>query len=94
MIIDWIVALLVGALIGWLASLIMHTDSEQGPLANIIIGIIGAALGRWLLGNVLNLGGAASAESFSIVGVLWGVVGAVILIAVLKALNLMGSSRT
>ena len=89
----WIVAIIVGALIGWIASMLMHTDAEQGPLANIIIGIIGAALGRWLFSDVLGLGGAAVAGQFSLVGLFWGVVGAVILIAILKAFNLMGGGR-
>ena len=90
---DLIVALLVGALIGWVASLIMKTDEQQGALANIIIGIIGAGLGRWLFADVLGLGGAASAGSFNLVGLFWGVVGAVVLIAILKFFNLMGSAR-
>lgn len=84
---DWIIAILVGALIGWLASLVMGTDARQGAVANILIGIIGSALGRWLFGDVLNLGGAAAAGSFSIMGIVWGVLGAVVLIFLLRAIR-------
>ncbi|MCC2631719.1 MAG: Transglycosylase associated protein [Patescibacteria group bacterium] len=90
---DIIVALLVGALIGWVASLIMRTDYQQGALANILIGIVGAALGRWLFADVLGLGGAASAGQLNLMGLFWGVVGAVALIAILKLFNLMGTER-
>ena len=58
---DWIIAILVGALIGWLASVVMKTDARQGALANIVIGIVGSALGRWLFGDVLGIGGAVAA---------------------------------
>lgn len=86
---DWIVVLIVGALIGWIASLIMHTDAQQGALANIVIGIVGALLGRWLFADVLGFGSAAAAGGFSLMGLVWGVLGAVILIAILKAFRVM-----
>lgn len=85
----WIIAILVGALIGWLASLVMGTDARQGALANIVIGIVGSALGRWLFGDVLHIGGAVAAGSFSLLGLLWGVLGAVVLIFILRALRLL-----
>ncbi|PZA08876.1 MULTISPECIES: GlsB/YeaQ/YmgE family stress response membrane protein [unclassified Meiothermus] len=86
---DWIVAILVGALIGWLASLIMGTDARQGALANIVIGIVGSALGRWLFADVLGIGGAAAAGSFSLIGILWGVLGAIVLIFILRAVRIL-----
>lgn len=85
---DWVIAILVGALIGWLASIVMRTEAEQGAIANILIGIIGSALGRWLFGSVLNLGGS-NAGAFSITGILWGVLGAVVLIFLLKAVRVL-----
>jgi uncharacterized membrane protein YeaQ/YmgE (transglycosylase-associated protein family) len=84
----WIIAILVGALVGWLASIIMKTDSQQGPIANILIGIIGAALARWLFADVLGIGGA-SAGTLSIMGIVWGLIGAVVLIFLLKALRVL-----
>lgn len=85
---DWLVVILVGALIGWIASLIMKTDAQQGALANILVGIIGSVLGRWVFGDVLGIGGATAAGAFSIMGIIWGIVGAVILLAILKAFKL------
>jgi uncharacterized membrane protein YeaQ/YmgE (transglycosylase-associated protein family) len=85
---DWIIAILVGALVGWLASIIMKTDAQQGPIANILIGIVGAALARWLFGSVLGIGGTA-AGTFSLMGVVWGLIGAVVLIFILKALRVL-----
>lgn len=83
----WIITIVVGGIIGWLASLVMGTDMEQGLLVNIIIGIIGSLLGKWIFFDVLGIGGAIVAGSFSIWGVIWGVIGAVILIAILKLLH-------
>lgn len=85
----WIIIILVGALIGWLASLIMNTDQQQGTLANIAIGIVGSLLGSWLLGSVLGIGGASVAGALSVWGIIWGVVGAVVLIAILKAIKVL-----
>ena len=77
---DLIITLIVGGIIGWLASIIMKTNAQMGLLANIIVGIVGSLLGYWLAGVL----GIATA------GVLrWvmGVIGAVVLIGILKALN-------
>jgi uncharacterized membrane protein YeaQ/YmgE (transglycosylase-associated protein family) len=86
---DWIILIIVGALIGWIASKIMATDAQQGALANIGVGIVGALLGRWLFADVLGIGGAAAAGTLSLGGIIWGIVGAVILIAILKALKVL-----
>lgn len=80
---DWLLLIVVGALIGWLASLIMKT--QQGIIVDILVGIIGSMLGRWLFSDVLGIGGASVAGAFSIIGIVWGVVGAVILLAILRA---------
>lgn len=85
----WIITILVGALVGWLASKIMHTDAQQGALANIAIGIVGSLLGIWVFGGLLHIGNAVNAGDFSIMGIIWGVVGAVILIAILKAIKVL-----
>lgn len=77
-----IVTLIIGGVVGWLASLIMKTDAQAGIIANIIVGIIGSWLGFWLAGL---LGLSASGP---IVGWIIAVVGAVILIGILKMLNI------
>jgi len=86
---DWIILIIVGALIGWIASKMMNTDAQQGALANIIVGIVGSLLGKWLFADLLGIGSASNAGSFSIMGIIWGIVGAVILIAILKALKVL-----
>lgn len=85
----WIILILVGALIGWIASKLMRTDEQQGALGNIIIGIVGSLLGSWLFGSVLGIGGASVAGTLSLWGIVWGVIGAVVLIAILKALKIL-----
>jgi uncharacterized membrane protein YeaQ/YmgE (transglycosylase-associated protein family) len=84
---DWLVTILVGAFVGWLASLIMRTNARQGLFLDVVVGVVGAALGRGLFSSVLGVQGAAEAGELSLRGVLWGVIGAVALLALLKALN-------
>lgn len=77
-IISWIV---LGALAGWLASMIAGTNARMGGLANIIVGIIGAFIG----GLVMRLFGAEGAVSgFNLSSLLTAILGAVILLYVLK----------
>ncbi|MCD0157636.1 MULTISPECIES: GlsB/YeaQ/YmgE family stress response membrane protein [unclassified Deinococcus] len=85
----WIITILVGALCGWLASLIMKTDAQQGAIANILIGIVGSILAQAVFGNMLNLGGEVAGNGFSFWSIIWGVVGSVVLIAILKALRVL-----
>lgn len=49
----WII---VGGLIGWVASLIMKTDGQQGVFLNIVVGIVGALIGGWLISPLVNVG--------------------------------------
>ena len=84
----WIITIIVGGIIGWLASLIMKTDEEQNLLVNILIGIIGSLLGKWIFSDILGIGGAAVAGTFSFWGIIWGIIGSVILIAILKLLHI------
>lgn len=83
----WIVTIIAGALIGWLASLVMKTDAQQGALANILVGIVGSVLGKWIFVDMLGIGGATASGDLSFIGVFWGVLGAIILIALLKLFN-------
>lgn len=85
----WLISIIVGGIIGWLASLFMKTDAQQGLILNIIIGIVGSGLGRWLFADVLGIGGAAAAGTFSVVGLVFGVLGAIVLIVILKALKVL-----
>lgn len=86
---SWIITILVGALCGWLASLIMKTDGQQGAVANILIGIVGSLLAQAVFGSWLNLGGDAAGTGFSFWSIVWGVAGSALLIAILKALKVL-----
>ncbi len=75
-----IIQLIVGGVIGWLASMVMKTNAQMGVVANIIVGIVGAGLGGWLAGQLGTGGGPAMAW-------IMAVAGAAILIALLKAIG-------
>jgi len=82
--INFILWLLFGALVGWLASLVMRTDAQQGTLMNIVVGIVGAFIGG-LLANWLGFGGAnINQGNFSLTALLVSFVGAVILLAIVN----------
>ena len=74
--------LIVGGIVGWLASMIMKTDGQQGILLNIVVGIIGAFVGGWLISPLVGAGTINS--GFSIASVLVSLVGAVILLAIVN----------
>lgn len=71
---------LVGLIAGYLASLVMKTNSEQGMLSDILIGMVGAVLG----GFVMNLFGADGADGFSLYSIFVATLGAVLLIGIKK----------
>jgi uncharacterized membrane protein YeaQ/YmgE (transglycosylase-associated protein family) len=87
--IGFLLSLVVGAFIGWLASIVMKTNGQQGTLLNICVGVIGAAVGSWLFGDVLEIGTAYASGTFSVVGVLWATAGACIVIGVLKLVRVL-----
>lgn len=81
---NWIITLVIGGVIGWLASLIMKTDAQQGIFLNIIVGIIGAFLGGWL-GGLLGIGGGdINSGNFSLSGLLLSLIGAIVLLAIVN----------
>ena len=77
-----LVNLIVGALIGWLASMVMKTNGQMGALANIVVGIVGA----WLGGVLAGMLGFAAVTTVS--SLIVAILGACVLIAILKALNI------
>jgi uncharacterized membrane protein YeaQ/YmgE (transglycosylase-associated protein family) len=85
--INLILWLLFGALVGWLASLVMRTDYQQGALLNIIVGIVGALIGGFLFG-----GPTINSSVFNLTALLISFVGAVILLAVVNLVR-RGSVR-
>ena len=80
---NFIIWLIVGGLIGWVASMIMKTDAQQGVLLNIVVGIVGAFLGGWLISPLLGAG-TVNQGDFSLAGLIVSLVGAIILLAVVN----------
>ena len=78
-----IIALVIGGIIGWLASIVMRTDAQQGILLNVVVGIIGSLLGSFLLGPLLG-GGNIMSGSLDIRTLLVALLGAIILLAVVN----------
>jgi uncharacterized membrane protein YeaQ/YmgE (transglycosylase-associated protein family) len=83
----WII---VGLIAGALAKLIMPGDDPGGIVVTIIIGIVGAVIGGWLL-HLIGIGGGAGSGGF-VFSIITGIVGAVILLAIYRAL--IGGRRT
>ncbi|MCX6046388.1 MAG: GlsB/YeaQ/YmgE family stress response membrane protein [Chloroflexi bacterium] len=80
---NFIIWIIVGALLGWLASIIMRTDAQQGALLNIVVGIIGAFLAGLLLTPLFGVG-TINQNNFSIASLLVSLLGAVILLAIVN----------
>lgn len=85
--IGFIIWLIVGGVIGWLASLIMRTDAQQGIMLNIAVGIIGAFIGGWIFS-----GGTINNAPLTLKSFLVSLVGAVILLAIVNLIR-RGSVR-
>lgn len=81
-----IVWLIVGGVVGWLASLVMRTDAQQGILLNIVVGIVGAFLAGLLLG------GGSINEDINLMSILYSLLGAIVLLAIVNLIR-RGSVR-
>lgn len=79
----WILIIIIGGILGWLASIIMRTDAQQGILLNIVVGIIGAILGGLLLSPLIGAGNITEGD-FSIGSLLVSLLGAVVLLAIVN----------
>jgi uncharacterized membrane protein YeaQ/YmgE (transglycosylase-associated protein family) len=75
-----LVTLIIGGIVGWLASIVMKTNAQMGIIANIVVGVVGAAIGNWIAAQL----GLASG---GIAGWIVAVIGAMVLIGVLKAVG-------
>jgi uncharacterized membrane protein YeaQ/YmgE (transglycosylase-associated protein family) len=81
--IAWIV---IGGLIGWIASKIMNTDAQQGLILNVVVGIVGALVGGWLISPLVGLP-TINQNAFSIGAMAVSLVGAIILLAIVNLFN-------
>ena len=88
---NFIIWLVVGGLIGWVASMIMKTDAQQGMILNVVVGVIGAMLGGWFLTPMLGTG-TINQNDFSAAGLGVSLLGAIILLAIVNLLR-RGSAR-
>jgi uncharacterized membrane protein YeaQ/YmgE (transglycosylase-associated protein family) len=72
-----------GALVGWVASMIMKTDAEQGTILNIIVGVVGAVIGGWLM----SFFGQSGVGGFNFYSFFVALLGACVLIATVRAVR-------
>ena len=83
---NFIIWLVVGGVIGWIASIIMKTDGQQGLFLNVIVGIVGAFVGGWLLSPMVGAG-TLNQGDFSLPGLLVSLVGAIILLFIVNLIR-------
>ncbi len=80
---NFLIWILFGGLVGWIASMLMNTDGQQGILLNIIVGIIGAMLG----GFIMNFFGSGGVSGFNFYSFMVALLGAIVLIWVVKLIR-------
>lgn len=76
----FIVYLIVGGIVGWLASIIMGRNNQMGIILNVVVGIIGAILGGWLISPLVGVG--TIADGLTVGSFLVSLIGAIILLAI------------
>ena len=86
-----IIWLIVGGVIGWLASIVMKTDGQQGMFLNVVVGIIGAVVGGWVLSPMFGVA-TINQDNFSLPALLVSFLGATILLAIVNLIR-RGSAR-
>ncbi len=82
----WIITLIIGGIVGWLASIVMKTNAQMGLVANVLVGVGGSLLGYWLAGLV------GIAPAGGILRFVIAVAGAALLIFILRKLGVFGKS--
>ena len=80
---NFIIWLIVGGLVGWVASILMHTNAQQGILLNVIVGIVGAFIAGYVLTPYFGIS-TINQNNFSLPALLVSVVGAIILLVVVS----------
>jgi uncharacterized membrane protein YeaQ/YmgE (transglycosylase-associated protein family) len=90
--INFILWLVFGALVGWLASIVMRTDAQQGALLNIVVGIVGAFIGGFVANALGFTGTNINDGTFNLTALLVSFVGAVVLLGIVNLLR-RGSVR-
>ncbi|CAM8667529.1 MAG: GlsB/YeaQ/YmgE family stress response membrane protein [Burkholderiaceae bacterium] len=83
---NFIIWIVIGGLIGWAASIVMKTDAQQGVVLNVVVGIVGALVGGWLLSPLFGTG-TINQNDFSLASLVVSLLGAIILLAVVNLLR-------
>ena len=83
---NFIIWIVIGGLIGWAASIVMKTDAQQGVVLNVVVGIVGALVGGWLLSPLFGTG-TINQNDFSLASLVFSLLGAIILLAVVNLLR-------
>lgn len=78
---DFIISLIIGGIVGWLASIVMKTNAQMGWIANVVVGVVGSLLGGWLAGML------GIAPSGSVLRFVVAIAGAALLIFLLRAVG-------
>ena len=78
-----IIWLVMGGVIGWLASIVMHTNSQQGIGLNVVVGVVGAMIGGWLIGPMVGVA-TINSNDFSLPALMVSFGGAVILLGIVN----------
>jgi uncharacterized membrane protein YeaQ/YmgE (transglycosylase-associated protein family) len=89
--INLLVWLVIGGLIGWAASLVMRTDGQQGIFLNIVVGIVGAALGGWFISPLVGVA-TINQGAFSLGALVVSLLGGIILLAIVNLVR-RGTAR-
>ena len=80
---NFLIWLIVGGLIGWMASLVMKTDHQQGIILNVVVGIVGAMLGGWFISPLVGVP-TINQDAFSMASMGVSLLGAIILLAIVN----------
>jgi uncharacterized membrane protein YeaQ/YmgE (transglycosylase-associated protein family) len=83
---NFIIWIVIGGVLGWLASLVMKTDAQQGLFLNVVVGIVGAFLAGWLLSPMFGTG-TINSDDFSMASLLVSFLGAVILLGIVNLIR-------
>jgi uncharacterized membrane protein YeaQ/YmgE (transglycosylase-associated protein family) len=88
----FIIALVIGGIIGWLASKVMNTDAQQGVFMNIIVGCVGSIIGKFVASHFFHMGGMGLRDGIDIPSLVVAFVGAIVLLGVVNLIR-RGSVR-
>lgn len=81
---NFVISLILGGIIGWLASKVMNTDAQQGVFLNIVVGCVGSIIGKFVAGSVFGMGGMGLRDGIDIPSLGVAFVGAIILLGAIN----------